>query len=52
MKLDLYAKAVLTVIMLALAMIACNQYVHPTAIAEAQGAFAGVQFVGQGYRPT
>ena len=43
MKPDLYTKIVLTVIALALVMIACNQYVHPAATAEAQGAFAGVQ---------
>ena len=45
MKPDFYTKAVLTVIASALLLIACNQYVHPPA-AQAQGAFAGVQFHG------
>ena len=43
MKPDTYTKAVLTVIALALLMIVCNQYAHPTVV-HAQGAFAGVQF--------
>jgi hypothetical protein len=43
MKVDLYTKAVLTVIALALVMIACNQYISPKTTASAQGPFAGVQ---------
>ena len=45
MKPDFYTKIALTVIALALVLIACNQYVHPAA-AEAQGPFAGVQDTG------
>jgi hypothetical protein len=49
MRLDLYTKAVLSVIALALVMIACNQYVHPQTTASAQAQFAGVQFaIGEG----
>jgi hypothetical protein len=44
MKPDLYTKAVLTVIALALMLIACNQYAHPSVTARAEGPFAGVQF--------
>jgi hypothetical protein len=44
MKPDLYTKAVLTIIALALVLIACNQYVHPAITADAQGPFAGVQY--------
>lgn len=44
MKPDLYTKAILTIIMLLLAVIACNQYVSPAATASAQGPFAGVQY--------
>jgi len=40
---DLYTKAVLTIVAIALVMIACNQYIHPVTV-EAQGSFAGVQF--------
>jgi len=43
MKPDLYTKIVLTLIALALVMIACNQYVHPATAAQAQGALR-VQF--------
>jgi hypothetical protein len=46
MKPDLYTKAVLTVIALALGMIACDRYVHPNTSAAAQGPFAGVQTMG------
>jgi hypothetical protein len=45
MKPDLYTKAVLTIIALALVPIACNQYVHPAITADAQGPFAGVQIL-------
>jgi hypothetical protein len=44
MKPDLYTKAVLTVIALALTVIACNQYVNPRLTANAQAGFSGVQF--------
>ena len=46
MKTDLYTKAVLTVIALMLAVIACNQYINPrvTAQAQAQSGFSSVQF--------
>lgn len=43
MKLDPYAKVVLTVIALALVTIACNQYINPKTSASAQGPFAGLQ---------
>jgi hypothetical protein len=43
MKTDRYTKAVLTVIALLLAVIACSQFVNPHMTAEAQGSFAGVQ---------
>jgi hypothetical protein len=46
MKLDIYTKAVLTAIAVALTVIACNQYVHPATTAQAEGLFAGVQFSG------
>jgi hypothetical protein len=42
MKPDLYTKIVLTVIALALVMIACNQYANPKTSVSAQGPFAGV----------
>jgi hypothetical protein len=45
MRPDLYTKIVLTVIMLALILIGCNQYVHPAMTAQAQGAFADVQAI-------
>jgi hypothetical protein len=45
MKPDIYSKAVLTIIALALVLIACNQYVHPATTASAQAQFAGVQYV-------
>jgi hypothetical protein len=41
MKTNLYTKAVLTVIALALVMIACNEYVHPETTASAQSALLG-----------
>jgi hypothetical protein len=47
MKPDLYTKTVLTVIAIMLTVIACNQYVNPTATAQAQGAFAGIVVTGQ-----
>jgi hypothetical protein len=47
MKPEIYTKAVLTVIAIALTMIACNQFVSPTTTAQAQGGpFAGVQVSG------
>jgi hypothetical protein len=46
MKPDLYTKVVLTVIALALAVIACNQYINPREVVQAQSAFAGVQYAG------
>ena len=42
MRIDLYTKTILTLIMLLLAVIAIHPLVHPTT-AEAQGAFTGVQ---------
>jgi hypothetical protein len=44
MKPDLYTKAVLTVIALLLALIACKPLLSPETTASAQGALAGVQF--------
>jgi hypothetical protein len=44
MRPDLYTKAVLTVIALPLAAIACNQYIQTATTVEAHGPFAGVQF--------
>ena len=46
MRIDLYTKAVLTVIALLLAAIVFKQYVSPDAVALAQGQFAGVQYGG------
>lgn len=49
MKSDIYTKAVLTVIAITLTVIACNQYVSPKTIVQAQGSqFAGVQAEGNG----
>ncbi len=45
---DLYAKVVLTLIMLMLALDACNQYVHPTTVVAALCPFAGAQFSSAG----
>jgi hypothetical protein len=44
MKLDLYTKAILTVIALMLVVIACKTVIAPETTASAQGPFAGVQF--------
>jgi hypothetical protein len=49
MKPDLYTRAVLTVIALALVLIACNQYVRPATTASAQGPFAAMQFTGDAH---
>jgi hypothetical protein len=46
MKPDLYTKAVLAVIALMLAVIACKPLINPETTASAQGPFAGVQFTG------
>ena len=46
MKPDLYTKVVLTVIAFMPVMIGCHQYIGPTAVAHAEGPFAGVQFSG------
>jgi hypothetical protein len=46
MKPDLYTKVVLTIIALALVLIACNHYSQPAVTAQAEGPFAGVQFSG------
>ncbi len=46
MKPDRYTKIVLTVIALALVLIACNQYVTPATTTAAQGPFANVLFTG------
>jgi len=43
MRIDWYAKGVLTAIAVLLAVIALRPYVHPDAV-QAQGSFAGVQF--------
>jgi hypothetical protein len=47
MRIDLYTKALLTVIAIALLTIAAKPLVHPTSV-DAQGSLAGVQFVGGG----
>jgi hypothetical protein len=47
MRTDTYTKAVLTVIAIFLAAIACKQYFGSDAAVSAQGPFAGVQFTGQ-----
>jgi hypothetical protein len=47
MRIDLYTKAVLTVIALLLAAIVFKQYFSPDAVALAQGQFAGVQFTAE-----
>jgi hypothetical protein len=55
MKPDIYTKAVLTVIAVALAVIACNQAVRPSATVQAQvppAPFAGVLYSTDGSRPT
>ena len=47
MKPDFYTKAVLTVIAIALSVIACKPLINPDTTASAQsGAFPGVQFSG------
>jgi hypothetical protein len=48
MKLDLYTKIVLTVMALALVLVACNQYIHPAVSASAQGSFIGLRFADSG----
>ena len=45
MKPDLYTKAALTVIAIALTVMAANQYVSPSATAHAQSVFADIQAV-------
>jgi hypothetical protein len=45
MRIDLYTKAVLTIIAIMLSVIASNQLVSPL-VASAQGSFAGVQYTG------
>ncbi len=45
MRTDTYTKAVLTVIAVFLGMIAFKQYVRPDVVAQAQGGFAGVQYL-------
>jgi hypothetical protein len=47
MKPDIYTKAVLTVIATALVALVVNQYVKPSATAQAQAKFAGVQFAAE-----
>jgi hypothetical protein len=47
MRIDLYTKAVLTIIAIMLSVIASNQLISPR-VASAQGSFAGVQFTGPG----
>jgi len=47
MRIDLYTKAVLTIIAIALAVIASNQFISPGG-ASAQGTFAGLQFSSAG----
>jgi hypothetical protein len=51
MKPDIYTKAVLTVIAVALTPIACNQYVSPSTTARVQGPFATLQFASSGTYP-
>ena len=48
MKPDPYTRIVLTIIALALVLIACNQYIHPATTANAQGPFVGVQYSNYG----
>jgi hypothetical protein len=48
MRTDTYTKAVLTVIALLLALIACDKYVNPESKARAEGPFAGLQFSASG----
>jgi hypothetical protein len=48
MRIDSYTKAVLTAIVVFLAVIAFRPYVSPDSVAHAQGTFAGVQFAYQG----
>jgi hypothetical protein len=48
MRVDLYTKAVLTIIALALVLVAGNHYVHPATTASAQGSFVGLQFADSG----
>jgi len=43
---DLYTKLGLTIIMLLLAVIACNHYASPAATAQAEGPLTGVQYSG------
>jgi hypothetical protein len=52
MRIDLYTKAVLTVIALLLAAIVFKQYISPNAVALAQGPFAGVQYSSDRGGPT
>ena len=52
MRLDLYTKTVLTIIALALVLIASSQYVHPAMAVEAQGSLAGIQFSGSSFFDT
>jgi hypothetical protein len=47
MRIDLYTKAVLTIIAIALAVLASNQFISPR-VASAQGTFAGLQFSSAG----
>jgi len=47
MRIDLYTKAVLTIIAITLSVIASNQLVSPR-VAGAQGTFGGVQFSSAG----
>jgi hypothetical protein len=48
MKPDIYTKAVLTVIAIMLAVIACKPLISPDTTASAQGSFAGIQYAGGG----
>ena len=47
MRIDLYTKTILTVIALALTLIACKSLVQPSDVA-AQGSLAGAQFIAVG----
>lgn len=48
MRIDLYTKAVLTIIAIMVTVIASNQIVNPR-VASAQGSFAGVLWNGQSF---
>jgi hypothetical protein len=52
MRIDVYTKAVLTIIAVMLAVIALQPFIHPQTTAHAAGAFAGLQFIGDAFFDT